>query len=170
MRHVCGLDVHKDSVFVCILNEKGVVFQEKFGVLTPELERMAAVMLEYGVTEVGMESTSIYWMPVWRVIDPYVEQKLVNPDFIRQLSGQVGRSAPALQHPLERLRFHDRLQELQRRGRGYSQRGDLPDTLLECIHGRIVNKHGADVIGQLREEIELARNHARQQVPKADHH
>ena len=36
MRHVCGLDVHKDSVFVCILNEKGVVFQEKFGVLTPD--------------------------------------------------------------------------------------------------------------------------------------
>ena len=91
MRHVCGLDVHKDSVFICILNEKGVVFQEKFGVLTPELERMVAVILEYGVTEVGMESTSIYWTPVWRVIDQYVEQKLVNPDFIRQLSGQEER-------------------------------------------------------------------------------
>lgn len=88
MRHVCGLDVHKDSVFVCILNEKGVVFQEKFGVLTPELERMVGVIMEHGVTEVGMESTSVYWMPVWRVIDPYVEQKLVNPYFIRQLPGK----------------------------------------------------------------------------------
>lgn len=28
MRQVCGLDVHKDSVFVCILNENGIVFQE----------------------------------------------------------------------------------------------------------------------------------------------
>lgn len=28
MRHVCGLDVHKDSVSVCILNEKGVVFRK----------------------------------------------------------------------------------------------------------------------------------------------
>ena len=53
MRHVCGLDVHKDSVLVCILNEKGVVFQEKFGVLTPELERMVGVIMEHGVTEVG---------------------------------------------------------------------------------------------------------------------
>lgn len=88
MRHVCGLDVHKDSVFVCILNEKGVVFLEKFGVLTPELERMVGVIMEHGVTEVGMESTSVYWMPVWRVIDPYVEQKLVNPYFIRQLPGK----------------------------------------------------------------------------------
>ena len=52
---------------------------------------MVAVILEYGVTEVGMESTSIYWTPVWRVIDQYVEQKLVNPDFIRQLSGQEER-------------------------------------------------------------------------------
>ena len=29
MKQVCGLDVHKDSVFVCILNENGVVFQRK---------------------------------------------------------------------------------------------------------------------------------------------
>ena len=42
MRHVCGLDVHKDSVSVCILNEKGVVFQEKFGVLTPSPEALSA--------------------------------------------------------------------------------------------------------------------------------
>ena len=26
MRQVCGLDVHKDSVFVCILNDRGIVF------------------------------------------------------------------------------------------------------------------------------------------------
>ncbi len=28
MRQVSGLDVHKDSVFVCILNENGIVFQK----------------------------------------------------------------------------------------------------------------------------------------------
>ncbi len=49
MRQVCGLDVHKDSVFVCIINENGVVFQEKYGVLTPELEQMLAKMMEYHV-------------------------------------------------------------------------------------------------------------------------
>lgn len=59
-----------------------------------------------------------------------------------------------------------------------------PDTLLECIHGRIVNKHGADVIrsaltgvitsvdadviGQLREEIELARRHRDECQKKMD--
>jgi len=89
MRQVCGLDVHKDSVFACILNENGVVFQEKFGVLTPELERLASALQQYDVGEVCMESTSIYWMPVWRVLEPYVaELKLVNPYFIKQLPGK----------------------------------------------------------------------------------
>ena len=36
----CGLDVHKDSVFVCIITEEGEIFRERFGVLTPELEQM----------------------------------------------------------------------------------------------------------------------------------
>jgi transposase len=33
MRIVCGLDVHKDSVFVCILSENGDKFEAKYGVL-----------------------------------------------------------------------------------------------------------------------------------------
>ena len=89
MRQVCGLDVHKDSVFACIVNENGVVFHEKFGVLTPELEQLASVLQEHEVNEVCMESTSIYWMPVWRVLEPYVaDLKLVNPYFIKQLPGK----------------------------------------------------------------------------------
>ena len=88
MRTVCGLDVHKDSGFVCIINENGVLFQEKFGVLTPDLERMVDVLHEYEATEVCMESTSIYWMPVWRVLEPYFSLKLVNPYFIKQLPGK----------------------------------------------------------------------------------
>lgn len=89
MRQVCGLDVHKDSVFACILNEKGVVFQEKFGVLSTELEQLASKLQEHDVDEVCMESTSIYWMPVWRILEPYVvELKLVNPYFIKQLPGK----------------------------------------------------------------------------------
>lgn len=88
MRQVGGLDVHKDSVFLCVVNENGVVYRDKFGVLTPELERMVGIMQEYGVSEACMESTSIYWMPVWRVLESYVNLKLVNPFFIKQLPGK----------------------------------------------------------------------------------
>ena len=88
MRTVCGLDVHKDSIFVCILNENGILFQDKIGVLTPDLERLVDVLHEHSATEVCMESTSIYWMPVWRILEPYFSLKLVNPYFIKQLPGK----------------------------------------------------------------------------------
>ena len=88
MKRVCGLDVHKDSIFCCISDENGVVFQEKFGVLTSELLRLVSSLQKYYTSEVAMESTSIYWMPVWRILDQYFPQKLVNPYFIRQLPGK----------------------------------------------------------------------------------
>ena len=88
MRTVCGLDVHKDSIFVCILNGNGILFQDKIGVLTPDLERLVDVLHEHSATEVCMESTSIYWMPVWRILEPYFSLKLVNPYFIKQLPGK----------------------------------------------------------------------------------
>ena len=47
MRIVCGLDVHKDSVFACILNENGEKFECKFGVLTPELEELHQLLLTH---------------------------------------------------------------------------------------------------------------------------
>ena len=88
MRIVCGLDVHKDSVFVCILREDGNKFEAKYGVLTPELEELHQFLLNHGVKEVTMESTSIYWHPVWRVLDDIPDLKLVNPYFIKQLPGR----------------------------------------------------------------------------------
>ena len=76
-------------MFVCIINEDGIVFQAKFGVLTPDLEQLAETLQQYDVGEACMESTSIYWMPVWRVLEPYVANlKLVNPYFIKQLPGK----------------------------------------------------------------------------------
>ena len=88
MRRVCGLDVHKDSVFVCILNEKGEKFEAKYGVLTPELEELHQLLLTHEVKEVTMESTSIYWYPIWRILSDIECLKLVNPYFIKQLPGR----------------------------------------------------------------------------------
>lgn len=36
MDRVCGLDVHKDSVFMCILTANGEKIEDVFGTLTPE--------------------------------------------------------------------------------------------------------------------------------------
>lgn len=87
-RIVAGLDVHKDSVFLCIMDDSGKIFEHKYGVLTPDLDRMSNDMHKYGVTELAMESTSIYWIPIWRVLEEMFDQKLVNPYFIKQLPGR----------------------------------------------------------------------------------
>ena len=87
MRIVCGLDVHKDSVYLCILSSTGEIVEKVFGVLTFQLAKMRDLMLKHHVQEVGMESTSVYWIPIWRVLEPHVKLKLVNPYFIKQLPG-----------------------------------------------------------------------------------
>lgn len=86
---VAGLDVHKDSIFLCIMDQKEtIIFQKTYGVLTPELFRMRNDMLIRGVSECAMESTSVYWIPVWNALCDSMELKLVNPYFIKQLPGR----------------------------------------------------------------------------------
>ena len=88
MRAVCGLDVHKDTVYLCILCSDGEIFEKVFGVLTHQLRDMRCLMQSHGVTEVTMESTAMYWIPVWRMLEPHFRLKLVNPYFIKQLPGR----------------------------------------------------------------------------------
>ena len=88
MRTVCGLDVHKDSVYLCILCDTGEIFENVYGVLTHQLKDMCRTMKAHGVTEVTMESTAVYWIPIWRVLEPHFHLKLVNPYFIKQLPGR----------------------------------------------------------------------------------
>ena len=89
MNKVCGLDVHKDSVFACILDEQGKIFFEKrYGTLTPELTELRNTLVEKGCGRVAMESTSIYWMPIWHVLESDFELTLANPYFIKQLPGR----------------------------------------------------------------------------------
>ena len=89
MEKVCGLDVHKDNIFACILDEKGEIFFEKrYNTLTPSLLSLRDKLVEVGCGRVAMESTSIYWMPIWHVLEDDFELTLANPYFIRQLPGR----------------------------------------------------------------------------------
>ena len=88
MRTVSGLDVHKDSIFMCILDEQSKIIEEKFGVSTREINRLREVMKSHYVTEVCMESTGIYWMPIWRLLEDDFYLRLVNPQFLKQLPGR----------------------------------------------------------------------------------
>lgn len=88
MRRVCGLDVHKDSIYMCILYENGSKIESVFGVLTPELDKLRDLLVSHHVCEVALESTSIYWIPIWNILSVDFSLKLVNPYFIKQLPGR----------------------------------------------------------------------------------
>lgn len=88
-RTVAGLDVHKDSIYLCIMgHDEAIIFEKNYGVLTPDLRQMCNDMTARGVTEAAMESTAVYWVPVWNELCGSMELKLVNPYFIKQLPGR----------------------------------------------------------------------------------
>ena len=88
-RTVAGLDVHKDSIYLCIMgHDEAIIFEKTYGVLMPDLRQMCQDMVERGVSEAAMESTAVYWVPVWNELCESMELKLVNPYFIKQLPGR----------------------------------------------------------------------------------
>lgn len=89
MDKTCGLDVHKDSVFACVLDETGKkILEERYGTLTPDLDRLRDQLISSGCGCVAMESTSIYWIPVWNVLRHDFKLTLANPLFIKQMPGR----------------------------------------------------------------------------------
>ena len=68
----CGLDVHKSSVSACVLIREAGRTQKKYGrygAMTRDLEDLVRWLQELGVTHVAMESTGVYWKPVWNVLE-----------------------------------------------------------------------------------------------------
>lgn len=88
MERYCGLDVHKDSVFMCIIDEFGFKKEHKFSTLTSDLLLLRDTLVASAVRYVAMESTSIYWIFLWRLLVDSFDVKLVNPLFIKQLPGR----------------------------------------------------------------------------------
>jgi len=65
----------------------GEIIENFYRVLTTQLEEMCNLMLTNHVQEVGMESTGVYWIPIWRCLESHFKLKLINPYFIKQLPG-----------------------------------------------------------------------------------
>lgn len=88
-RRVGGLDVHKDTVYLCIMaQDETIILQKTYSTLTPDLRQMCQDMVAHGVSEAAMESTAVYWVPVWDALCGSMQLKLVNPYFIKQLPGR----------------------------------------------------------------------------------
>lgn len=81
--------MHKDTVFCAVFNGKKYSDVEVFETFTPGLCKLGQYLKESGVQRVAMESTSIYWIPVWNILSQMgFELMLVNPFLIKQLPGR----------------------------------------------------------------------------------
>jgi len=88
----CGLDVHKRSVVACVIrpgsDERSVKETRTFDTMTEDLEALSRWLSESGVTHVAMESTGVYWKPVYNLLDGRFEVLVVNPEHVKALSGR----------------------------------------------------------------------------------
>jgi transposase len=124
-RRCCGLDVHKDQIAACIrwVEDNGEIEQETrvFGTTTEQLRSMGDWMRGHGVQLVAMESTGVYWRPVWNVLEGDFQLKLANSQHIRNIPGKKTDKkdgawiAKLLQHDLVPASFvpDTRIQELR---------------------------------------------------------
>jgi transposase len=86
-----GLDVHQKTVVACVriaVKSKVVRAVRTFGATTSELLALSDWLSSHGCTQVAMDSTGVYWKPVWHVLEGMFELVLANAMHIRNIPGR----------------------------------------------------------------------------------
>lgn len=92
LTHCAGLDVHQKNIVVCVLTGSldDLPHSEvrSFPTMTKDLFAMLKWLEEKGVTHIAMESTGIYWKPVYNILEGYFEITLANAQRIKNVPGR----------------------------------------------------------------------------------
>jgi transposase len=87
-----GLDVHKKTVVACVIVPGAKGKPQKairtFGTMTDDLLALGDWLAERGVTQVAMESTGVYWQPIWNLLEERFTLLLVNAYHVKQVPGR----------------------------------------------------------------------------------
>jgi len=88
----CGLDVHQATVVACLLivSKNGKVRKQvrTFGTTTRELEGLREWLLSEGCTHVAMESTGVYWKPIYVILEGAFEIVVANAQHVKKVPGR----------------------------------------------------------------------------------
>ena len=88
----CGLDVHQRSVVACLLGPgpDGQLVKEvrTFGTMTDEVLALADWLAATGCTHVAMESTGVYWKPLWNLWEGQFTLLLANAQHVKRVPGR----------------------------------------------------------------------------------
>jgi transposase len=83
----CGMDVHKDLI-VATIQGKGIKIQTKsFNAFTSSLIKLKEWLLKHKITHVAMESTGVYWKPVFNILGDDFVILLVNARHVKNVPG-----------------------------------------------------------------------------------
>jgi len=87
----CGLDVHKTWIFACIgltdANGRTEYKEKRFSSFSRGLRELAAWLASYKCTDVCMESTGKYWIPVFNVLEKTCNVILAHPKYTKPQKG-----------------------------------------------------------------------------------
>jgi transposase len=83
----CGLDVHKESVMACVLTPQGKQIR-KFGAMTKDLLMLSDWLTTFQVTHVAMESTGVFWQPIYNLLEEEFTVWVVNARPIKNVPGR----------------------------------------------------------------------------------
>lgn len=91
-RRCCGLDVHQASVTACVLafgqGGKREARKKQFGTDRKSLQQLRLWLYACKVERVAMESTGVYWKPVWNVLEGHFPLLLANPRHMKNVPGR----------------------------------------------------------------------------------
>ena len=83
----CGLDVHKKSVVACVITPEGQELRS-FATMTQDLLALADWLREHRVTQVAMESSGVYWKPVYNLLEDEFTVWVVNAHHMKAVPGR----------------------------------------------------------------------------------
>jgi transposase len=84
-----GIDIGASSVFVCIADTQGRQEVREYPTFTSDLKNMANWLKQNGIKSVAMESTGVYWIPIFEILDPMgFEVVLANAYHLKNVPGR----------------------------------------------------------------------------------
>jgi transposase len=86
-RCCCGLDVHARTVVACLIKD-GKKQTRTFSTMTDELLLLSDWLSSEGCTHVAIESTGVYWKPVFNLLEGVLEVVLVNARHVKAVPGR----------------------------------------------------------------------------------
>lgn len=88
----CGLDVHKDTVVACVVVSSARARPRKesrtFGTTTAQIQGLGDWLASHAVTHVALESTGVYWKPLWNLLEARFTLLLVNAQHVKAVPGR----------------------------------------------------------------------------------